>query len=97
VAKVTSKLQVTVPKAIADEFAIRPGDEIEWITSGDGIRVIKRAHSGQDREATLAARLGAFDEATKRQAARSGGSKRPPPGSGRGWTRQDLYRRGSSR
>jgi AbrB family looped-hinge helix DNA binding protein len=95
-AKVTSKLQVTVPKAIADEFAIRPGDEIEWIPSGDGIRVIKRAASEQDREATVAVRLRAFDEATKRQAAR-GGTRRPPPGSGRGWTRDELYRRGSSR
>jgi AbrB family looped-hinge helix DNA binding protein len=27
--KVTSKLQVTVPKAIAQRYGIRPGDEIE--------------------------------------------------------------------
>ncbi|MEK7258043.1 MAG: SUMF1/EgtB/PvdO family nonheme iron enzyme, partial [Bacteroidota bacterium] len=31
-AKVTSKLQVTVPKIIADQYGIRPGDEIEWVT-----------------------------------------------------------------
>ena len=28
--KVTSKLQVTLPKAIAQAHGIRPGDEIEW-------------------------------------------------------------------
>ena len=33
-AKVTSKLQVTVPKAIADHYGIRPGDEIQWIPAG---------------------------------------------------------------
>ena len=34
-AKVTSKLQVTVPKAIADRFGIRPGDEIEFMPGED--------------------------------------------------------------
>jgi bifunctional DNA-binding transcriptional regulator/antitoxin component of YhaV-PrlF toxin-antitoxin module len=38
-AKVTSKLQVTVPKALA-ENAIRPGDEIAWEAAGDVIRVV---------------------------------------------------------
>jgi AbrB family looped-hinge helix DNA binding protein len=38
--KVTSKYQVTVPKAIADRYSIRPGDEIEWIAAGDAIRVV---------------------------------------------------------
>ncbi|PZP64635.1 MAG: AbrB family transcriptional regulator, partial [Azospira oryzae] len=28
-AKVTSKLQVTLPKALAQRYRIRPGDEIE--------------------------------------------------------------------
>ena len=34
-AKVTSKLQVTVPRAIADRYGIRPGDDIEWIATGE--------------------------------------------------------------
>ena len=38
-AKVTSKLQVTIPKAIADRHGLRPGDEIEWVSTGDAIRV----------------------------------------------------------
>jgi AbrB family looped-hinge helix DNA binding protein len=36
VGKVTSKLRVTVPKAIADRYDIRPGDELEWVPAGDG-------------------------------------------------------------
>ena len=36
-AKVTSKLQVTVPKAIAEQYSIRPGDEIDWAPAGDVI------------------------------------------------------------
>ena len=39
-AKVTSKLQVTVPKALAEKYAIRPGDEIAWEAAGDVIRVV---------------------------------------------------------
>src|SRR6202030_1742097 len=37
--KVTSKLQLTVPKKIADQYGIRPGDELEWIPAGESIRV----------------------------------------------------------
>ena len=67
-AKVTSKLQVTVPKAIADRFGIRPGDQIEWRAEGNAIRVLPAAESlaSRDREA----RLRSFDEATAREAAR---------------------------
>lgn len=39
-AKVTSKLQVTVPRTIADQYKIRPGDEIRWVAAGEVIRVI---------------------------------------------------------
>ena len=35
--KVTSKLQVTIPKAIADRFGIAPGDDIDWIVTGESI------------------------------------------------------------
>ena len=38
-AKVTSKLQLTVPKAIADQYGIKPGDELEWVPAGESIRV----------------------------------------------------------
>ena len=55
-AKVTSKLQITIPKRIADEYGIRPGDEIDFEPAGDVIRLIP---AGAPRSAglTLAERL----------------------------------------
>jgi AbrB family looped-hinge helix DNA binding protein len=93
-AKVTSKLQVTVPKAIADRFGIRPGDEIEWRAEGSTIRVLPRA----ERDTPLAreARLLSFDEATERQTARDRPRLRERTVD-RGWTREDLYDRGRPR
>ena len=90
-AKITSKYQVSVPKAIAEQYGLRPGDEIEWVAEGEVIRVIP---AGQDLvEDTIESRLRLFDEATKRHAARVAGTRRRQPRS-RGWTREDLYSRG---
>src|SRR5262245_27415046 len=95
--KVTSKLQVTVPKAVADRFGIRPGDEIDWIVDGDTIRVVR---SDRQRALSTTERLVLFDEATERQSERnkhwrrSQGSKTPAD---RGWTRGELYLRGEPR
>ena len=92
-AKVTSKYQVTVPKAIADEFKIRPGDEIEWVAAGEVIRVIPPSQRAavDDRES----RLRLFDQATERLRRRSaGGAKKRARD--RGWRREDLYTRGRS-
>ena len=35
--KVTSKLQVTVPKVLVEQYHIRPGDEIQFEAAGDVI------------------------------------------------------------
>jgi AbrB family looped-hinge helix DNA binding protein len=93
-AKVTSKYQVTVPKVIAEEYHIRPGDEIDWIPAGEVIRVIPQGQeaSSEDRESQL--RL--FDQATDRHRRRPSADKMPRPGN-RGWKREDLYGRGRSR
>jgi AbrB family looped-hinge helix DNA binding protein len=48
-AKVTSKYQVTVPKAVADRYGIRTGDEIEWVAAGDIIRVIRKGGKRRSR------------------------------------------------
>jgi AbrB family looped-hinge helix DNA binding protein len=69
VAKVTSKLQVTVPKAVADHFGIRPGDEIEWLIAGDTIRVLPARKRSASRDAQERLRL--FDQATARQKKRN--------------------------
>jgi AbrB family looped-hinge helix DNA binding protein len=92
-AKVTSKLQVTVPKALADRFGIAPGDQIDWEPAGDAIRVVP-ARKRASREA--AARVRLFDHATRRQKERE--AARPAtPAAERGWTRDDLYDRGRAR
>lgn len=96
-AKVTSKLQVTVPKAIADRFGIRPGDQIEWAAAGEQIRVVPVKRLSPAR--TIPERLTLFDRATERQRRRNRSPNRPKTtrGGNRGWTREDLYTRGRSR
>jgi AbrB family looped-hinge helix DNA binding protein len=63
-AKVTSKYQVTLPKAIAERYRIHPGDDIDWVAAGDVIRVVPSAKPAapEDRES----RLRLFDQATER-------------------------------
>jgi len=92
-AKVTSKLQVTVPKALADRFGIAPGDEIDWEPAGDAIRVIP-ARKRVRRDRSWRARL--FDQATKRHQERQRAHP-PAAASERGWTREELYDRGRAR
>lgn len=96
--KVTSKLQVTVPKAIADRYGIRPGDEIGWEPAGEAILVVPLGH--RKPRLSVAERLRIFDEATQRQRAHEarmkselGKVERPQD---RGWTREDAYRRGGA-
>ena len=65
-AKVTSKLQVTIPKAIAGQYGIEPGDEIEFQPAGDAIRVVPPGRRGGAR-LSLEERLRLFDQAMDRQ------------------------------
>lgn len=97
-AKVTSKLQVTVPKALADQFGIQPGDEIEWEPAGDVIRVLPPGHRTEDLD--TAERLRLFEQSILRQRERE--RQRPDllhgkVREGRGWTREELYDRGRTR
>jgi len=95
-AKVTSKLQVTVPKIIADQYGIRPGDEIEWVAAGETIRIIPPGRHAPSADLELRLRL--FDAATRRQGKRQAARViRAPARRERGWTREDLYRRGRAR
>lgn len=101
-AKVTSKLQLTLPKAIADQYRIRPGDELDWLPAGEAIRVAKRSAAESAEPATLERRLKLFDEATARQTKRERAAKSRKPGAvgrpaNRGWTREELYQRGLPR
>ena len=38
--KVTSKLQVTLPKAIADRYGVGPGSDVVFEPAGESIRVL---------------------------------------------------------
>jgi AbrB family looped-hinge helix DNA binding protein len=100
--KVTSKLQLTVPKKIADQYGIRPGDELTWTAAGDGIRVQLARKINIRNRFSPEERLALYDQATKRRQEREesllNGKARPePPKSGRGWTREELYDRGFPR
>ena len=101
--KVTSKLQLTLPKAIADQFGIRPGDELEWVPAGETIRVVLAGRTQKTgQEPTVKERLELFDQATKRQRQRETTLRREGLTSSesradRGWTREDIYTRGLSR
>jgi AbrB family looped-hinge helix DNA binding protein len=94
-AKVTSKYQVTVPKRIADQYGIRPGDDISWVPAGESIRVILGGQQTEpdDRES----RLRLFDQATERSRKRAALEPTTQPPRGRGWSGEDLYGRGRSR
>jgi AbrB family looped-hinge helix DNA binding protein len=89
-AKVTSKYQVTVPRKIAEEFHIRPGDDIQWIPAGEAIRVIPSRQQAAPQ--TQEARLRCYDQATERHKKRRVRITERP--ASRGWKREDLYSRG---
>jgi AbrB family looped-hinge helix DNA binding protein len=92
-AKVSSKLQITLPKAIVERYSIRPGDEIDWTMAGDVICIIphKTSSTPSDRDS----RLRLYDDATERHHSRQLRDE-ADPSHDRGWTREQLYARGRS-
>jgi len=94
-AKVTSKLQVTIPKRIAERFGIQPGNEIEFQEAGEVIRLVVDRERPTPR--SIAERLRLFDAATERQREREQAAGVAPSTGDRGWTRDGLYDRGSPR
>lgn len=93
-AKVISKLQLTLPKRIAEQYGIAPGDEVEFQPAGDVIHLVP---AGRRLKSQLSPgeRLRLFDAATARQRAREKRMKLPPvPPSQGDWRREDLYTRG---
>jgi AbrB family looped-hinge helix DNA binding protein len=98
-ARVTSKRQLTVPKKIADQYGIRPGDELEWIPAGDSIRieVVRRKAKG-GHELTTDEKLALFDANTKwlnelqaDQLKEAQAESARIARENRGWTREELY------
>jgi AbrB family looped-hinge helix DNA binding protein len=97
VSRITSKLQVTIPKAIAQQYGLQPGDEIAFVPAGDVIRVVPGGHSAAEPADVTANRLRLFDAATARLAKRAKGRKPARVPRQRGWTREELYDRAGSR
>jgi bifunctional DNA-binding transcriptional regulator/antitoxin component of YhaV-PrlF toxin-antitoxin module len=100
-AKVTSKLQLTVPKAIASQYGI-PGDSVELIAAGEAIRIVPAKRRA--RSIGLQECLRIFDgimkrvdrragkpNATSRASAFDSPAKSARREESRGWTREDLY------
>ena len=93
----TSKLQLTVPKVIADKYGIRPGDELEWTPAGESIRV-RLVRNKTKTELKPDELLLLFDENTRwldeLQAEELRASKAKDvrlTRENRGWTREELY------
>lgn len=91
-AKVTSKLQITIPKRLAEQVGISAGCDVEFAVVGEGIRMTpvgKRAGA----DLSTAERLRLFHEASARQAERD---KRFVGiiSTDREWSREELYIRG---
>lgn len=59
-ATVTSKGQVTIPKAVRDLLGIEPGTEVEFRRTDDGVVVLERADTrpGKSRFEKLRGRAG---------------------------------------
>ncbi|MFZ1009714.1 MAG: AbrB/MazE/SpoVT family DNA-binding domain-containing protein [Candidatus Sulfotelmatobacter sp.] len=93
----TSKLQLTVPKKIADQYGIRPGDELEWIPAGESIRVeLVRRKATVGHELTTEEKLALFDANTKWLNELQAEELKKNEGNrvtreNRGWTREELY------
>ncbi len=105
--KVTSKLQVTIPKVVANQYGIKPGDEIEFLPAGESIRVRTVRNRTSAREVRLdqpeapglrwprhdlAYRLKLFDETTAQLMKLARKSPTMKLNpKSRGWKREDAY------
>lgn len=91
--RVTRDLEVKVPKDIVQQFGIKPGDEIEWHPEGDEIRLTL---SSPEKRLSVEERLAIFEESIRLQRVREQKLGSVEPAEDRGWTRDELYDRGSS-
>ena len=93
--KITSKLQVTIPKILADKYGVQPGDDIQFEEAGEIIRVLPPHALDTNGGLGLDARLRLFDAASNRQRHRRRATSSASDDE-RSWTRAELYRRGAS-
>ena len=99
-AKVTSKLQLTIPKVVADQYGIRPGDDVVVTANGSFICMVPPSRRREDL--TTHERVKHFKQLLERHRNRRliRSKARQTKGQAetdRGWKREDLYARGNSR
>ena len=92
--KVTGKFQITLPKRLVDTYGIKVGDDLVLLPAGESISLVP-ARQVNDAAANSLQRLVYFDRATERQRKREGKQKFRSA-KNRGWTREELYKRGQS-
>jgi bifunctional DNA-binding transcriptional regulator/antitoxin component of YhaV-PrlF toxin-antitoxin module len=94
--RVTSKLQVTLPKAVATAHGITAGSDVTFESSGSVI--VLRPGAAPARTLSVDERLALFDAATQRlqgDCAPDESQNSRHDGRTRGWSRDELYSRGS--
>ena len=92
--KVTGKFQITLPKRLVDTYGIKVGDDLTLLPAGKSISLVP-ARQVNDAVANSRQRLVYFDRATERQRKREG-KRKFRSAKDRGWTREELYKRGQS-
>jgi len=95
-AKITSKLQITIPKRIAEQYGIAPGDELEFVPAGNVIHLVTSRQRNLSRVNTEE-RLRLFDAATARQRERKKHDDSRRASRRAGLDTENLYTRGKSR
>lgn len=104
--KVTSKLQVTIPKVVAARYGIAPGSDVEFVPAGASIRLMPEraaaAHVSDTAPDDPEERVRRFDElmrwlrlSTEERAEEEATwqRERAAVAAARGWTRDELYDR----
>jgi len=87
--RLTTKYQLTVPRAVAQSVGLKPGDEVTLEAVGDAIRLRADTRSQQEGR-SITDQLILFDLATEREQHRAR-NRAAAPARERGWARADLY------
>lgn len=96
-AKIKKEGHLPVPKALAEQFGIHPGESIRFEKVGNGILLSTDAPLDSS---VIEKRLESFDRATRRMEVKPVPTVKRKPRSksihpdDRGWSREELYLRG---
>lgn len=88
--KITSKYQVSIPRALVDKLGLKVGDDLAWEEAAGALRA--QVAQSRTQRLSVAERLRLFDAASRRLSKRETARKLPARRD-RGWTRADLYTR----